>query len=50
MVSDMGEFRFVKVTDDLVEYDLRTVRNGLLYSFQVLFVKEQDGVWRIGSF
>ncbi len=50
MAADMGEFRLVKLTEWLAEYDLRTARNGQVYSFQVLFMKDHDGLWRLRSF
>ena len=50
MAADMGQLRLVRVREWLAEYDLRTVRSGVEYSFQVLFMKDTDGLWRIRSF
>ena len=30
-----------------VEYDLRAIRDGIEYSFHVLFVVDRDGRWRL---
>jgi hypothetical protein len=50
LVTDMGAFRMVEVRGDQAIYDLRTVRNGKTYSFQVLFIVDGDGIWRIRTF
>jgi len=50
IVADMGEFNLVKVIEHVAECDLKTVRNGVTYSFQVLFIKNTDGMWGIRSF
>ncbi len=50
LVADMGLCRIVKVREHFAEYDLRTVKDGIEYSFQVLFMQDSDGVWRIRSF
>ena len=50
IVSEMGEATLVEVRGDRAIYDLRTVRNGSIYSFQLEFVREGDGIWRIRSF
>jgi hypothetical protein len=50
VVADMGTFSLVNSNDNVTEYDLRTVRNGVIYSFQVKFVRDADGIWRIRSF
>ena len=50
MVTDMGAFRMVEVRGDQAIYDLRTVRNGKTYSFQVQFIVDGDGIWRIRTF
>lgn len=50
IVSEMGEISLIKVKDNYAEYDLRTVRDNTTYSFQLLFVRDTDGIWRIRSF
>ncbi len=50
IVADMGTITMVTVKNNFAEYDLRTVRNGTTYSFQVLFLRDVDGIWRIKSF
>jgi hypothetical protein len=50
VVADMGICRIVEVKEHLAEYDLRIENNGITYSYQVLFMKDRDGIWRIRSF
>jgi hypothetical protein len=50
IVSDMGVITLVDVKGHNAEYDLRTIRNNKTYSFQVLFIQDSDGAWRIRSF
>jgi hypothetical protein len=49
-VAKMGTLRLVEVTGYYAECDLRTLKDGTEYSFQVLFIRESDGVWRIMSY
>ena len=50
IVADMGLLRMVRVREHFAEYDLRTTRNGTTYSFQVLFIHDLDGIWKIRSY
>ena len=50
IVAGMRQFRMVKVRERFAEYDMRTLLNGQEYSFQILFMKDIDGIWKIRSF
>ena len=50
IVTDMGSCTLADIQENRAVYDLRTVRNGEIYSFQVLFVRDRDGIWRIVNF
>jgi hypothetical protein len=50
VIQEMGDIRFISYTGDTAIYDLRTVRDGVEYSFQLLFSKDRQGIWRIYSF
>ena len=50
IVGKMGAFRLVEHDGYGIIYDLRTEINGEEYSFQVLFVQEKDGIWRIKNY
>ena len=50
IVADMGQFRMANVRESLAEYDLRADRGGIIYSYQVLFMRDLNGIWKIRSF
>jgi len=47
----MGPVSLVKLIDsNVAECEIRTIKDGKVYSFQVLFVRAQDGNWGIQRF
>lgn len=50
IVSEMKTINFVRSDDNIAEYDLRIERSSTWYSFQVLFLRDSDGVWRIRNY
>ena len=40
----------VKVEDNQAEYDLRDVIDGVAYSYYLLFLKDENGIWKIRNF
>lgn len=48
--EEMGNITLLNLADDAALYDLRTVRNGKTYSFQLEFTRDGDGLWRIDRF
>jgi hypothetical protein len=50
IVEEMSNIQLIEIYGDTAIYDLRTVRNGVEYSFQLLFTRDQDGLWKITSF
>jgi hypothetical protein len=50
VAADLGPIRLVRIWPGAAEYDLRAQRDGAEYSFHVLFVIDEDGVWRLRSF
>lgn len=50
VVNSMGEITLIDLNGDRAIYDMRTVRAGKIYSFQLLFIKDTDGIWRIRTF
>lgn len=50
VAADFGNITFIKMNQSTAEYDLRTVRNGVAYSFQLQFVRDTDGLWKIRNF
>jgi hypothetical protein len=50
IASGLRDIRMVKVEDRSAEYEMRAEQDGRMSSFHILFVKDADGVWRIGFF
>jgi K319L-like, PKD domain/Bacterial Ig domain/Right handed beta helix region len=47
---DLPAIRLSRFRERTAEYDLRAVRNATQYSFLVVFVIDEDGVWRLWAF
>ena len=50
IVQELTDIHLNDYTANTAIYDIRTVRNGTEYSFQLLFTKDINGIWRINSF
>lgn len=50
IAQELGDMQFIRIMKNSAECDIRTIRNGKNYSFHLLFVKGEDGIWRIRSF
>ncbi len=48
--AGMGNMSIVKSMGNAAEGDLSVIKNGKEYSYYVLFVKDEDGIWRIKAF
>ncbi len=48
--NEMGQINLVKIVDSRAEYEIITTRNGVTYSFYLLFVKDRNGLWKIKQF
>jgi hypothetical protein len=48
--QELSDIQFIGVMKNSVEYDIRTVRDGKEYSFYLLLVRDEDGLWKISSF
>ncbi len=48
--NEMGQINLAKIEDDRAEYEIITIRNGVTYSFHLLFVRDKDGLWKIKVF
>jgi len=49
-IEKMGLLRLVEYDGYGVIYDLRTLKDNMEYSFQVLFVQDSNGIWKILNF
>jgi hypothetical protein len=50
IVQEMSDIELIECTRDAAIYDIRTVRKGVDYSFQLLFIKDAQGIWKVDSF
>jgi PKD repeat protein len=50
IVQEMADIQFIEYLEDTAIYDIQTTRDGITYSFQLLFTKDSNGIWRINSF
>jgi hypothetical protein len=50
IVQELSDILLIEYTGRAGIYDIRTVREGVEYSFQLLFEKDINGIWRITSF
>jgi hypothetical protein len=50
IVQELTDIQFVEYVNDTAIYDIRTIRDGLEFSFQLLFSKDFNGIWKINSF
>jgi hypothetical protein len=50
IVQELGDIQLIENTGNTAIYDIRTIRDGIEYSFQLLFTKDINGIWRIDSF
>ncbi len=45
IVQEMSDIQFIDLKKNTAIYDLRTVRGGVEYSFQLIFKKDASGIW-----
>ena len=50
VVQEMSDIELIEYVGNAAIYDIQTTRNGITYSFQLLFTKDSNGIWRISSF
>jgi sucrose-6-phosphate hydrolase SacC (GH32 family) len=48
--SGMGDFKKTKTFDKFAQGEMVITEDGVATSYFVLFVKDDDGIWRIKSF
>jgi len=50
IANEMGQINLVRVEDNSAEYEIIATRNGVTYSYYLLFVRDRDGLWKIKVF
>ena len=47
MMATQQELNFIYANNNIVKYELVTLESGSLYSYEVTFVKDENGIWKI---
>ncbi len=50
IAAGLEAIRMVRVRDKIAEYEMWAEQDGQIYSFYIVFVKDQDGIWRVHFF
>ena len=50
ILQELTDIQFIEYVKNSAIYDIRTIRDGLEFSFQVIFSKDFNGIWKINSF
>jgi sugar lactone lactonase YvrE len=50
IAEELSDIQLIEYMPNAVVYDIRTIRDGIEYSFQLLFTRDDKGLWRINSF
>jgi hypothetical protein len=50
IAGELNNIQFIKMNRNSVEYDIRIFEDNEEYSFYMLFIKSEDGIWKIRSF
>ena len=50
ITQEFSDIQFIRIMENSAEYDIRTIKDGREYSFYLLFVRDEDGIWKIRSF
>ncbi len=50
ILATAKEFNFISITDNAAKYKLLTIEGGKTYSYEVIFIKDNEGLWKIREF
>ena len=50
LASELSDMQIINIKAYSAKGDLRIIENGMEFSYYVLFVQDDDGIWRIHSF
>lgn len=50
ILATATQFNMLSITENIARYKLLTNENGKTYSYEVIFVKDNDGLWKIKKF
>ncbi len=47
IAQDLSDIQLINMTTNTMEFDIRIIREGKEYSYLLIFVKDDDGLWKI---
>lgn len=50
ILATANAFNLISITDSVAKYKLLTTENSKTYSYEVIFIKDVDGLWKIKEF
>ncbi len=50
IVATQTEFNRISITNNVAKYELVTLENDTTYSYEVIFIKDENGIWMIMEF
>lgn len=50
IVATQTEFNLISIKDNVAKFELVTIENSSTYSYEVIFIKDENGIWRIEDF
>ncbi len=50
IVATQREFNLIDIMDNVARYKLLTIESGKTYSYEVIFIKDNNGIWKIKEF
>lgn len=50
IVSTQKELNLISIKGDVAKYELVTLENGKIYSYEVIFIKDTNGLWMMQEF
>lgn len=50
IVSTQTELNLISIKDNIATYELVTLENGRIYSYEVIFLNDTNGIWKISEF
>ena len=50
IVATQTAFNLIYIKENVAEFELVTSENGIIYSYEVIFTKDNKGIWMIQDF
>jgi hypothetical protein len=50
IVATQTEFNLISIKENVAKFELVTIENGSTYSYEVIFIKNENDIWMIQDF